>query len=44
MEVPVNMAPRAVGESKLRGGKAVKLVLTVVGTLLLAEWARRRKP
>ena len=44
MEVPVNMAPRAGGESKLRGGKAVKLVLTVVGTLLLAEWARRRKP
>ena len=30
-EVPVDMAPRAGGESKLRGGKAVKLVLTVVG-------------
>ena len=43
LEVPVNMAPRAGGESKLRGGKAVKLVMTVVGTLLLAEWARRRK-
>ena len=44
MEVPVNMAPRAGGESKLRGNKAVKLVLTVAGTLLLAEWARRRRP
>jgi glycosyltransferase involved in cell wall biosynthesis len=43
LEVPVNMAPRAGGESKLRGNKAVKLVLTVAGTLLLAEWARRRK-
>jgi hypothetical protein len=43
MEVPVNMAPRAGGESKLRGGKAVRLVLTVTGTLLLAEWARRRR-
>jgi glycosyltransferase involved in cell wall biosynthesis len=44
LEVPVNMAPRAGGESKLRGSKAVKLVTTVVGTLLLAEWARRRRP
>jgi hypothetical protein len=44
MEVPVNMAPRAGGESKLRGNKAVKLVLTVAGTLLVAEWARRRRP
>lgn len=44
LEVPVNMAPRAGGESKLRGSKAVKLVVTVAGTLLLAEWARRRKP
>jgi glycosyltransferase involved in cell wall biosynthesis len=43
MEVPVDMAPRAGGESKLRGGKAVKLVLTVAGTLLLAAWARRRR-
>ena len=43
MEVPVDMAPRAGGESKLRGSKAVKLVLTVTGTLLLAEWARRRR-
>jgi len=42
-EVPVNMAPRAGGESKLRGGKAVKLVLTVMGTLVLALFARRRR-
>ena len=42
-EVPVNMAPRAGGESKLRGGKAVKLVLTVTGTLVLALLARRRR-
>ena len=42
-EVPVNMAPRAGGESKLRGGKAVKLVLTVVGTLGLAFLARRSR-
>ena len=41
-EVPVDMAPRAGGESKLRGGKAVGLVLTVVGTLGLALLARRR--
>jgi glycosyltransferase involved in cell wall biosynthesis len=42
-EVPVNMAPRAGAESKLRGGKAVKLVLTVTGTLALALLARRRR-
>ena len=42
-EVPVNMAPRAGGESKLRGGKAVKLVLTVTGTLALALLPRRRR-
>jgi glycosyltransferase involved in cell wall biosynthesis len=42
-EVPVNMEPRAGGESKLRGGKAVKLVLTVTGTLALALLARRRR-
>jgi glycosyltransferase involved in cell wall biosynthesis len=41
-EVPVDMAPRAGGESKLRGGKALSLVLTVVGTLGLALLARRR--
>jgi len=42
-EVPVDMAPRAGGESKLRGGKAVKLVLTVVGTIGLAFLARRSR-
>ncbi|HVM57577.1 MAG TPA: glycosyltransferase family 2 protein [Gaiellaceae bacterium] len=42
-EVPVNMAERAGGESKLRGSKAVKLVLTVTGTLALAWLARRRR-
>jgi hypothetical protein len=42
-EVPVDMAERAGGESKLRGGKAVKLVATVVGTLLLAQLARSRR-
>ena len=42
-EVPVDMAPRAGGESKLRGGKAVKLVLTVTATLGLALLARRRR-
>jgi glycosyltransferase involved in cell wall biosynthesis len=41
-EVPVDMAPRAGGESKLRGGKALKLVLTVVATLGLTLLARRR--
>jgi hypothetical protein len=42
-EVPVDMAERASGESKLRGGKAIKLVLTVAGTLALAYVARRRR-
>jgi hypothetical protein len=42
-EVPVNMAERASGESKLRGSKALKLVLTVTGTILLAVVARRRR-
>jgi len=41
-EVPVDMAPRAGGESKLRGTKALKLVVTVTGTLALALLARRR--
>jgi hypothetical protein len=34
-EVPVDMRERSSGESKLRGKKAVKLVLTVAGALLL---------
>jgi glycosyltransferase involved in cell wall biosynthesis len=43
LEVPVHMRERASGESKLRGGKAVKLVLTVAGTLATyAIWRRRR--
>jgi glycosyltransferase involved in cell wall biosynthesis len=42
-EVPVDMAPRAGGESKLRGGKAVKLVLTVAATLGVALLARGRR-
>jgi len=41
-EIPVDMAPRAGGESKLRGTKALKLVVTVTGTLALALFARRR--
>jgi glycosyltransferase involved in cell wall biosynthesis len=40
-EVPVNMRERASGESKLRGSKAAKLVLTVVGTLLAYGVVRR---
>jgi glycosyltransferase involved in cell wall biosynthesis len=42
-EVPVNMAERAGGESKLRGSRAVKLVLTVAGTLLVAAIVRSRR-
>jgi glycosyltransferase involved in cell wall biosynthesis len=43
-EVPVNMSPRAAGQSKLRGRKALKVVLTVVGTLVAARFlAARRK-
>jgi glycosyltransferase involved in cell wall biosynthesis len=42
-EVPVNMRERASGESKLRGGKAVKLVLTVTGALAVGILARRRR-
>ncbi len=42
-EVPVDMAERASGVSKLRGSKAVKLVLTVIGTLLVARFAQARR-
>jgi glycosyltransferase involved in cell wall biosynthesis len=42
-EVPVTMAARASGESKLRGSKAVKLVLTVAGTLVAAKLLRSRR-
>jgi glycosyltransferase involved in cell wall biosynthesis len=41
-EVPVLMEPRVSGESKLRGSKAVKLVLTVAGTLIAAKVIKRR--
>jgi hypothetical protein len=48
-EVPVDMRDRASGESKLQGKTAVKLVLTVIGTLLLyrrlrgaGSWPLRR--
>ncbi len=44
VEVPVHMRERASGESKLRGSKAVKLVLTVASTLLLyGVWRRLRR-
>ena len=44
MEVPVHMRERASGESKLRGSKAAKLVLTVAGTLFLyGVWRRLRR-
>jgi glycosyltransferase involved in cell wall biosynthesis len=42
-EVPVNMAARASGESKLRGRKALRVVLTVVGTLVAAQLFRKRR-
>lgn len=41
-EVPVNMRERASGESKLVGKTAVKLVLTVIATLLLYRRLRGR--
>lgn len=42
-EVPVDMRERERGESKLRGKKAVMLVLTVGLTIFLGErWRRRR--
>jgi hypothetical protein len=42
-EVPVTMEARASGESKLRGSKALRLVLTVIGTLLTARLVRSRR-
>src|SRR5215218_7808423 len=46
-EVPVNMRERSAGESKLQGAKAVKLVLTVAGALVLGRrtlrwWQKKR--
>ena len=42
-EVPVTMEARQSGESKLRGSKALKLVLTVAATLVTARFVRRRR-
>jgi glycosyltransferase involved in cell wall biosynthesis len=42
-EVPVTMEARQSGESKLRGSKAFKLVLTVAATLLTARFVRRKR-
>jgi glycosyltransferase involved in cell wall biosynthesis len=42
-EIPVEMRERAGGESKLQGKKALVLVLTVAGTLITAEYVRRRR-
>jgi hypothetical protein len=43
VEVPVDMRERASGESKLRGRKAVQLVVTVIGTLAAYGIWRRVK-
>jgi hypothetical protein len=42
-EVPVQMRPRAHGESKLQGRKAVGLVLTVAGTLIVGRRLLQRR-
>lgn len=42
-EVAVDMRKRQGGESKLQGRKAVKLVVTVVGTLLFFRWIKHRR-
>jgi glycosyltransferase involved in cell wall biosynthesis len=42
-EVPVHMRERAGGESKLRGKKAIMVVLTVAGTLVTFEGLRRAR-
>jgi glycosyltransferase involved in cell wall biosynthesis len=42
-EVPVRMEPRAGGESKLRGRKALKVIGTVIGTLVAAHLLRTRR-
>jgi glycosyltransferase involved in cell wall biosynthesis len=42
-EVPVRMDPRASGESKLRGSKSLKVVMTVIGTLLAAWLVKSRR-
>jgi glycosyltransferase involved in cell wall biosynthesis len=42
-ETPVEMRERVSGESKLQGKKAIVLVLTVAGSLITAEYLRRRR-
>jgi hypothetical protein len=42
-EMPVEMRPRASGESKLQGKKAVGLVVTVAGTLFVGWRLMRRR-
>jgi glycosyltransferase involved in cell wall biosynthesis len=42
-EVPVNMAERQGGESKLRGSKAIKVVLTVIATIVAAKFVKSRR-
>jgi glycosyltransferase involved in cell wall biosynthesis len=42
-EVPVTMLDRASGESKLRGKKAIRLVVTVAATLAAAKLLRKRR-
>ena len=42
-EIPGEMRERTSGESKLQGKKALVLVLTVAGTLITAEFLRRRR-
>lgn len=42
-EIAVDMRPRAGGESKLQGKKAVTLVATVITTLVLFDVRRRRR-
>ena len=42
-EVPVNMNERTSGESKLQGEKAIRLVATVIGVLVLVKLARSRR-
>jgi glycosyltransferase involved in cell wall biosynthesis len=42
-EVPVRMEQRAAGDSKLRGRKAVKVIATVVGTLVAAKLLSERR-
>jgi glycosyltransferase involved in cell wall biosynthesis len=42
-EVPVRMEQRAGGDSKLRGRKAVKVIATVVGTLVAAKLLSERR-